>query len=380
MAMIIGLLLAGLWPFEFSPRNRASWIPEGNGLYFGGQKRFWIHSVGSLAYSRPLTVSSAWPPAKKGEWTIAIEVRPANSETDGIPHFLSMTNKSGEEILYLGQWKTSLIMGWSGSRQESPGRRRNIIVGEALSAERARRLTITSDQTGTAIYVDGALAKRFPEAIVRGEEDTLRGCRIMLGNSPSGRSPWTGTILALALFERSLTKRQVPRTGESPGDESKDFDVPSAGGMASFNFRGGETSLRIDLSGNGNAFVIPARIVFEKRLLAWPGFAEHNSVSMAEDIVANLLGFVPLGFFFSLWLFKFPGWKPRRAYALVILLGGFISLGIETTQAFMPARDSSLLDLLGNISGTLMGVLIFHLLHGSAAARARGRETSIPDH
>jgi hypothetical protein len=177
-----------------------------------------------------------------------------------------------------------------------------------------------------------------------------------------------------------LTKRQVLRAGKSPEDESKDFDVPSARGIASFDFRGGEASLHFDLSGNGNAFVIPARIVFEKRLLAWPGFTEHISVSMAEDIVTNLLGFVPLGFFFSLWLFKFPRWKPRRAYAFVILLGGFISLGIETTQAFMPARDSSMLDLLGNISGTMMGVLIFHLLRGSAAARARGRETSIPVH
>jgi len=101
------------------------------------------------------------------------------------------------------------------------------------------------------------------------------------------------------------------------------------------------------------------------------------SVTGAKDLAVNLLGFVPWGFFFSFWLVEYLRWKPRRSYGFVVLLGGFISLAIETIQAFIPARDSSLLDLLCNISGTVLGVLIFHRFRSSAAARA-GRSSAGP--
>jgi hypothetical protein len=368
--LVCGFLLAGLWPFDFSPRNLVSGISEGKGLVFSVKKGSWIPSVGGLATSRPLIVSSNFPPAKKGEWTIAVHIRPAETETNGIPRFLTMTGGTGKEILYLGQWQRSLMVGGYASGHESQERRREIFVGEAFSTEKARWLTITSDRTGTAVYVDGALAERFPGLVWPGQESAMRGRRITLGNSPSGKSPWTGTILALALFEESLTERQIAQAGKSSPEKAEDFDIPSERRVAAFDFRGGPASPHRDRSGNGNGFAIPARLVFEKRLLAWPGPQEMISVTGAQDLAVNLLGFVPLGFFFSFWLVEYLRWKPRRSYGFVVLLGGFISLGIETIQAFIPARDSSLLDLLCNLSGTALGVLIFHRIRARGKPRA----------
>jgi len=35
-AIWIGIFIAGLWPFDFIPKNRASWLPNREGVYFDG--------------------------------------------------------------------------------------------------------------------------------------------------------------------------------------------------------------------------------------------------------------------------------------------------------------------------------------------------------
>ena len=47
------------------------------------------------------------------------------------------------------------------------------------------------------------------------------------------------------------------------------------------------------------------------------------------------------------------------AYWIAILLGFCLSLAIELTQAYLPMRDSSLLDVISNTLGTVAGILLF---------------------
>jgi hypothetical protein len=49
LANLIGLLFAGLWPFDFSPENKAVWVSGGKGLFFDGKRKPWKRSVGSIA-------------------------------------------------------------------------------------------------------------------------------------------------------------------------------------------------------------------------------------------------------------------------------------------------------------------------------------------
>jgi VanZ family protein len=92
------------------------------------------------------------------------------------------------------------------------------------------------------------------------------------------------------------------------------------------------------------------------------------------DIVANILAYVPLGFFVAL--------VPRRAApasrAVVALATGMaLSAAMETLQWFLPARNASTTDLFANASGAfaggLAGAFFAHSrLHG-AVRRARAR-------
>jgi glycopeptide antibiotics resistance protein len=55
----------------------------------------------------------------------------------------------------------------------------------------------------------------------------------------------------------------------------------------------------------------------------------------------------------------------------VVLCSGLLSGSIELTQAWLPARTSSLLDLLLNISGGGCGAVVFSILHSRTGGTSR---------
>jgi VanZ family protein len=75
----------------------------------------------------------------------------------------------------------------------------------------------------------------------------------------------------------------------------------------------------------------------------WTGF----------DVVSNVLGYVPLGFFLVLAALR----SGRRLFAfrLAVLAGTSLSLAMESLQVYLPDRVPSNLDLVLNIAGTTFG-------------------------
>lgn len=76
----------------------------------------------------------------------------------------------------------------------------------------------------------------------------------------------------------------------------------------------------------------------------------------ATDLVFNALAYLPLGFLLTLLL----GSRFRLALSMVgaLILGAGLSLGLETLQNWLPARDPSILDLLSNTLGTGLGAVL----------------------
>jgi len=91
-------------------------------------------------------------------------------------------------------------------------------------------------------------------------------------------------------------------------------------------------------------------------LLGWPRYWT------TFDLVANLLGYLPLGFLLFVALVR----GGRRAGAAAVLAcagGALLSLLMETLQNYLPHRVSSNVDLVLNAAGTAIGVAIGALLH-----------------
>ena len=76
----------------------------------------------------------------------------------------------------------------------------------------------------------------------------------------------------------------------------------------------------------------------------------------------NILGFIPFGFCFFLHRQSVRANARAANFLIVMFAGAVISLTIELIQAWLPNRESSLTDLLTNIFGTLLGVVLAWLI------------------
>lgn len=71
------------------------------------------------------------------------------------------------------------------------------------------------------------------------------------------------------------------------------------------------------------------------------------------DLLANLVGYVPLGFLLSLGLLR--AGLGRWAWVLAVLLAGLLSLAVELIQHWLPIRVPSNVDLGLNTAGAALG-------------------------
>jgi VanZ like family len=355
LLLIAGLLFSGLWPFDLCPKNRAYLLPDKEGLYFDGQHRRFKLSVGGIAYT-PSPLSSIEHPFKEeGSFTIEILLRPGIEVNSGVPHILSFSANSGKEIVYLGQWKQELIVRWFKGDQSGKKRMREIGLAHALVKGNTSLLTIASNRESTSIYLNGVLGKSFQGTALIGHKESIRGCSVILGNSRDVKSPWTGSTLALKLYERALSAREIVR------DHNGLTESPSRDRLiAAFAFDKIHGTLIPDLSGNQNSMKVPEHIRLSNSILGWPDWNIDRTAPIVKDAIVNVLGFMPLGFLLSFWLEQTHRSGRWRSYVFATLMGALISLGIEVAQAFIPARDSSMADVICNTMGAAMGVTSFN--------------------
>src|SRR5688572_20163179 len=87
---------------------------------------------------------------------------------------------------------------------------------------------------------------------------------------------------------------------------------------------------------------------------AWPQDWHVTLGDDPYDFVLNLLLFVPLGFLYRMVTQR--GWG---AMLLVILNAALISVVIEAVQLFDVTREATLLDVVANTLGAVVGVVVF---------------------
>lgn len=81
------------------------------------------------------------------------------------------------------------------------------------------------------------------------------------------------------------------------------------------------------------------------------------------DFVANVIGYVPLGFFAVLAVH--PLLRGKAGFAFGVLVASLLSFLLESLQLYLPTRTSSNLDLLANTAGGIVGALLATLASGT---------------
>jgi hypothetical protein len=334
--------LAGLWPFNFSPENKVRWLQDQNGVQFYGQ---------AIIYSTIPFFQSSTIPVKS--FSIELWLQPITEESSHIGHIFSILDEQGSEAFFVGQWRSHLLLGKGIHGKKTY---REIGIRDVLKKGEKRFVTITSGVDGTNIYVDGILLKSSPRFHLFSMNEKPSG-KIVLGNSPTGNEYWTGNLLSLAIYDRVLTGEEVsqhfPQHFQGPKKSEEE------GPVALYLFDEHSGTLAHDRVGDHH-LLIPSRFkVLKKTILVppWEDFRFTRSYLM--DVITNILGFIPFGFFFSAYLWMRKPQSNFRLLLTTIIIAGCMSLSIELIQVYLPTRSSQLTDVITNILGTAIGVGLF---------------------
>ena len=350
----LAILFFGLWPFEYPIPNRVTALSEPPEIRFmGGKGRAKLNAGGVVYTPEPLTIQRVNWNAPNGSMTLVFKAEAASEFTSGVGTIVAFCDEENSLKLLFGQWRSHLIIRTFFFANDKRGPYTEIGVRDVLSPGKVVLISVTSGLTGTTIYQDGELARSIAEVRLLPEGTDFSGYKIYLGNEPEVRAPWEGEIYGLELYDRTLTADEVYQRYRSWTNNQFKFANPDANAVVKYTFTNVKGMKVSNALNDLNGLLIPKRFDLKQRALE-PLIGYEID---AEDVIVNILGFIPFGFFSMLCLRQRKR-GPIAGIAVVVLLTGFaISFGIEVAQAYMPTRNSSLIDLITNFSGTLFGVV-----------------------
>jgi VanZ family protein len=234
-------------------------------------------------------------------------------------------------------------------------------LNNAFFIGQRRFLTITSDKNNTTVYLDGRRVKKYRNYSLIRSRKQASAWRIVIGNDPSGRKPWTGKIHGLAIYNHSLSPEQVGKHFDKWRNKSALSLLEEKDIYALYPMNEKSGQLIHNAASNHYHLSIPDKFkILKKSYLKLSGNALELNGSSLRDMRINILGFIPLGYLLIVTIYSNKSsWSSSwRLIFLAIFGGTVVSLFIEILQAYLPTRNSSLSDLIFNTFGTALGVIL----------------------
>ncbi len=354
ISIIMIIFLVGLWPLNFHPKNQVEWLPDKNGIRFYGNGI--VYSSGSLKDQEQKLFQSA---------AISIEVciQPENVPHNHFAYIFTLYDGEETEYFTIGQWNNALEIFENRIIDTMNIESLRVIgLGDALPDSEVKLITLSSDPEGTAIYKNGKLAKFFPGYSLISKHQFKNG-QLILGNSSNGSNAWIGNIFGLAIYNRLLGEEEVLQHYQAWLKNGSPESLENKGLVLFYRFDEHQGALVNNHSRPYYDLLIPTTFhVPHKTVLSLPCRDFRLSPSYFTDVFINIAGFIPFGFFFFAFLNSIKQDSRLKNYLLTVLFGGGISLGIELIQVYLPTRSSSLTDLICNMQGTFIGIILFKLL------------------
>ncbi|WP_323374548.1 VanZ family protein [Nostoc commune] len=93
--------------------------------------------------------------------------------------------------------------------------------------------------------------------------------------------------------------------------------------------------------------------------------ASFDNASSFEDLVNNILLFIPLGFSYTAFL-QNRKIKPINKFLKLIIISAGLSLTVEILQIFLPSRSPTPADIANNTLGGIFGMICFYIWHSQS--------------
>lgn len=357
IATTTGILALGLWPFGYPIPNQVETVSDPPGIRFFGEKGRAKLDAGGIAYTAKALSVPLSTHTVPGAITLAFKVKASLMFTRAVGTIVAFCDHKNALKMVFGQWKSHLIIRTFYFPTDKRGPYTEIGVRDVLTPGKTGLITVTADSKSTMIYFDGHLARKVVNVRLLPQDVGLSGFRIYLGNSPSVTTAWDGDIYGFELYGRALTADEVLENYRSWAEKPVTSSNLIDGAVVKYNFVSPEDRKVPNILMEENALIFPEQVDIKQPPLERALGYEAD----VEDVVVNIVGFIPFGFLGVLWLRKrYAG--SILAILVVVVLGGFaLSLGIELAQSYMPTRNSSLLDLITNLTGTVIGAVAAYL-------------------
>jgi hypothetical protein len=338
-------MIAGLWPFH-RPRNEAKWVGRENAIRFGRHGS--LISAGDFSSDRL---------NNDGSGSIEVWLKPTELHNSKTILAFDSAEHSGDPFRLI-QSENDLVVQQYNVDERGICRTAQISVRDAFSPNERVFVAITSGKHHTDVYIRGVLVLASP--ILGVSTNNLTG-RLVVGNSPKSNNSWSGEISGLAIYRRKLTAAQVAEHYQSWAIAQEPHVSQEEAPVAVYLFSEHSGTVIHNQLDAGTDLLLPARFallhppflepVWRRFRFGWPGWGFWS------DVLVNIVGFMPIGFFLLAYLSLLESVKLPAATA--ILLGLLLSLTIESLQWFLPTRDSDMTDLMSNTLGTIAGVSLY---------------------
>jgi hypothetical protein len=340
--LIFGVMfVAAFWPFRLHPKNRVTWLAHEHGLRFTG--------AGIVLSSKKFELPNSGAPAG-----VSFEIWLKPSQEKYSTALLAVSSSANPNQFRLRQAGDTLLVleqPFASSRHSAAT---GLWVSHAFQARQPSFIAISAGAEGTTVYVNGVPTKE--SSTFRLTDRDFSG-QLVVGSSPDAYDTWRGELLGMALFSRELTQARVSEHYQAwlqGRPEVLKNDQPAA----LYVFEEGVGNVVHDQMTSGSDLVIPQsfRIPF-KPFLKSPWREFYLNRAYLRDVLINVSGFVPFGFFFCMYLSW--GQASRKTVLATIVLGALFSLTIEVLQWYIPMRDSGTTDILTNTLGTALGAVLY---------------------
>jgi hypothetical protein len=348
LVILSGVLFFGLRPKGFHSLHGVNWKIDKPGIRFGSY---------GIAYT-DLSSNMIKDIYKSDSFSLELAIKADNLDHKGFNFILLLHDGRDSDQLVIGQYRSSLII-MNGDDYSNRRKTKRLVVSQVLKPPREIFLAITTGPEGTKAYIDGLLVKEKKDLRLNMPQGGGR-VSLVLGNSVYGNNFWKGDICGLAFYGFELTSKQIELHAHVWSKDQGFSYARQHKPLLLYLFDEKKGQAAID-HGNGNSHLhIPQRMhILKRRILSLPRFDLMLKKSGMQDLVINLLGFIPLGFILSATFIHLGGTLKKRALFITVALCFVISLVIEVSQGWIPSRSSQILDLILNTGGALIGVIMY---------------------
>jgi hypothetical protein len=345
MLVMLVMLYFGIRMKGVSSGNNVRWSDSGVGLVFD---RY------AVAYTDGFFSSNSSGTACG--LTIELAIEPIILKHSSFSFILLVHDGVDERQLVIGQWRSSLLV-MNGSDYSNKRRVPKIYV--PLGEGAPQLISIVSNESGTRVFINGVLRITKGDLVLHFPKGGDRA-RLVVGNSLNGSNPWMGRFLGLAMNDHALADEIIQQHFNRWHSDKKFNGLQSDKPRLLYSFDEGQGGRVFNRAGNDLNLIIPSELeILDKEVLSWPHLGGIATPRMMEDVLINLIGFIPLGFLLIATLSRIKGVGVRAGMIVALLIAFSFSLCIEVAQVWIPTRDSSMLDLVLNTIGAGAGVLLF---------------------